>query len=428
MTGDICSRTDMEIQEGSTVIRISENLRQCHLTTLLPLSLTGVDEQGNQTRTPFSYRVYIEAASYLALKHFNDRNPKVLPKLKDHLIGCNIQLTMEMRDTQFSPIEAARQLQDIYLHPSHSIELPLPFALLGAARSAVSQTVAILSGSYELPQISATSTSVSFDNKEAYPFFARTVPSNAGDAKALILYFDRLKVTHFGVNFVQDTFGSEYHDCIKKDANKTGMVVISAPYNDGNDGSILDAIERVRNSQVKYIFGIFNPQSWKIVFQVAIKAGILGRAGYTWLLSDSSTELTQPGFTLDRGTEADIALAIHGTGILSLHIHSNPDFDAALAEFENNVTLQHEFVSKHHDASIFDDFDWTYPGMAIYQYLQYDAVMSLGIAACRAENKFFTGPEFYQSLLVTEFEGVSGYVSFVKETGTRNADQVDIKL
>ena len=414
----------MEVHEGSAVIRISENLRQCHLMTLLPLSSTVVDEQGNQTRTPISFRVYIEAASYLALKHFNDRDPKVIPKLNDHLIDCDVQLTVEMRDTQFSPIEAARQLQDVYLHMNHSKEDPLPFALLGAARSAVSQTVAILSGSYELPQISATSTSISLDNKEAYPYFARTIPSNAGDAKALILYFESLKVTHFAVIYVQDTFGSEYHDCIKKDADERGMVIISAPYNDGNYGSISDAIERVRNSQVKYIFGIFNPQSWKSVFQGAINAGILSNSGYTWILSDASTELTERGFTLDRVTETEIAHAIHGSGVLSLHIPTNSDLDEALIAFENNITLQHEFVSNHHDASIFDDFDWTYPGMGVNQYLQYDAVMSLGIAACRAENQFFTGPEFYQTLLDTEFEGVSGYVSFVKETGTRNVDQL----
>ena len=418
----------MEIHEGSAVIRISETLRQCHLTTLLPLTSTVVDEHGNQTRTPISFRVYLEAASYLALKHFNDRNPQVLPKLNNLLLDCDVQLTVEMRDTQFSPIEAARQLQDIYLHPNHSIEKPQPFALLGAARSAVSQTVAILSGSYELPQMSATSTSVSLDNKEVYPFFARTVPSNAGDAKALILYLERLKVTHFGVIFIQDSFGGAYHDYIKTDANEKGMAIISAPFNDGDNGSILEAIERIRKSQVKYIFGIFNPRTWKSVFQGAIKAGILGSSGYTWLLSDASIELTQPGFALNRETEGEIARAIHGTGVLSLQVPTNSDFDDALTAFENNLTLQHEFISKHRDASIFDGFDWTYPGMALYQYLHYDAVISLGIAACRAENDFFTGPEFYQTLLGTEFEGVSGYVSFWKETGTRNADRLKYQV
>jgi Receptor family ligand binding region/7 transmembrane sweet-taste receptor of 3 GCPR len=424
MTSETGAKTATETQEGSAVIRISENLRQCHLTTLLPLSSTVVDEQGNHSRTPISFRVYLEAASYLALKHFNDRDPRVLPKLNDLLLDCDVQLTVDMRDTQFSPIEAARQLQNIYLHSDHSIEVPLPFALLGAARSAVSQTVAILSGSYEIPQMSATSTSVSLDNKEVYPFFARTVPSNAGDAKALILYFERLKVTHFGVIFIQDSFGGAYHDYIKVDANKRGMAIISAPFNDGDNGSISKAIERIRKSQVKYIFGVFNPRTWKSVFREAIKAGILGRSGYTWILSDASAELTQPGFTLDRVIEGDIARAIHGTGVLSLHVPTNSDFDDALTAFENNITLQHEFISKHQDASIFHGFDWTYPGMVMYQYLHYDAVVSLGIAACRAENYFFTGPEFYQTLLGTEFEGVSGYVSFLKETGTRNADQL----
>jgi hypothetical protein len=42
----------------------------------------------------------------------------------------------------------------------------------------------------------------------------------------------------------------------------------------------------------------------------------------------------------------------------------------------------------------------------------------LGIAACEAKQNFFTGPELYQTLVETEFEGVSGLVRFSNNTGT----------
>lgn len=418
----------VETREGSAVILVNGTLRQCHILSLLPLSSTATDEHGQEIRTISSYRVYLEAASYLAMKHFNDRDPTVLPGLPDLLQDCDVQLTVDLRDTQFSPIEAARNLQDA--QNSHKLSgTPLPTALFGDARSTVSQTIAILAGSYELPQISGSSTSASLDNKDTYPFFARTVPTNEGDAKALLIYLESLKVTHFGVIYIGDSYGTAYNGFIAKEAYLRGITVVSAQFKDdkGND-SISNATERIRKSGVRYIFGICNPPSWKTVARSAIDAGILGQFGYTWLLSDTSLALAQPGFTLNRETERDLARAMHGTGVLSPTTPTYLKFEEALATFQNNTDLQQVFVSKHRDAPIFDGFDWTYPGRSIYQYLYYDAAISLGLAACRADNKFFTGPELYRTLVALEFEGVSGHVSFKNISGTRNADDLSYNI
>jgi hypothetical protein len=64
-----------EIRQGSPVIRVNSSTRQVHLVTLLPLSSIV-----NENRTPIDFRVYSEAAAYLALKHFNERSPRILKK------------------------------------------------------------------------------------------------------------------------------------------------------------------------------------------------------------------------------------------------------------------------------------------------------------------------------------------------------------
>jgi hypothetical protein len=83
------------------------------------------------------------------------------------------------------------------------------------------------------------------------------------------------------------------------------------------------------------------------------------------------------------------------------------------------LSLQQEFVPTHVNTSVFDGYNFTFPCSAsLYQYLNYDAIMALGIAACEAKQNFFTGPELYQTLVETEFEGVSGLVRFSNNTGT----------
>jgi 7 transmembrane sweet-taste receptor of 3 GCPR len=52
----------------------------------------------------------------------------------------------------------------------------------------------------------------------------------------------------------------------------------------------------------------------------------------------------------------------------------------------------------------------------------YDAVTALGLAMCRAgENKtFFTGDDIYHEFLRSDFEGASGNIRIIPETGTRH--------
>jgi hypothetical protein len=412
-------RIDQVQHEGSSVVSLNSTHRQCHLASILPTT----EEEADGTRSLIDFRVYYEFGGYLAKKHFNERNPRVLSHLPERLKDCNIQLSMEMRDSRFSPIYAAQHLLDI-LQQTHSAQTPAPIALVGAARSAVSQTLSILAGVYELPQISASSTSAALDNKVSSPFFARTVPTNRGDAKATILYLKSLNVTHFGILYIRDEFGTSFNSQLLQEASKNGIQVVSTSF-DADRNSIVTGIQQLQLSGLAYFMGIFNPDTWKDVVREASRVGIIGTPKYVWLLSDASQELTQPGFQLDRRTEADLAQAIDGTGVVLLSVETKRNFEIALSELQTDLSLQQEFVAAHVNTSVFHGYNFTFPGSAsLYQYLNYDAVMALGIAACEAKQNFFTGPELYQTLVETEFEGVSGLVRFSNNTGTRDEQGV----
>ena len=412
-----------EIHPDSAVIRVNATHRQCHLSALLPFS-----EEVQGVRKPIDFRVYLEAAGYLALRHFNERSPRVLLHLPERLKDCDVHLSIQMHDTRFSPIYAAQQLQEI-LRVQNSLSTPASFALLGAARSAVSQTLSILAGVYELPQISASSTSASLDNKDSSPFFARTVPTNKNDAKATILYLRSLGVTHLGIIYIRDDFGTQFNSHLLQEASRNGIQVVSTSYGeDVGKQSIVTGIQQLQQSGLRYFMGIFNPSTWKDVVREASKQGIIGSPDYAWLLSDASLELTQPGFQLRRDTEADLAAAVDGVGVVVINAESNANFDEALAELQTDPLLQQEFVNAHVESYIFEGYEFPFPGPALYQYLNYDAVIALGLAACEAPQEFFTGPEFYNTLVRTEFEGVSGLVRFSHDTGTRNEQGVKYRI
>lgn len=61
-------------------------------------------------------------------------------------------------------------------------------------------------------------------------------------------------------------------------------------------------------------------------------------------------------------------------------------------------------------------------------YAQYDATMAFAIAACEVDDDFFTGPQLFEQLKKTEFQGASGYVSFNRTTGTRSAETVSYQI
>jgi hypothetical protein len=58
----------------------------------------------------------------------------------------------------------------------------------------------------------------------------------------------------------------------------------------------------------------------------------------------------------------------------------------------------------------------------------YDAAMAIGIAACSADSDRFTGPELYNAIKSTDFQGASGEVTFDKVTGTRSPESLEYMI
>ena len=122
---------------------------------------------------------------------------------------CRIKLTLNILDSQFSPIESTRVFTQM-LQRNHSLTEPLPAAVVGAYRSATTSPLAILTGVNDITQVSYASTSTDFDVKEQFPRFGRTISSSTGEARSVLDLFLDLGAKHVAVLFVTVRFSGAF--------------------------------------------------------------------------------------------------------------------------------------------------------------------------------------------------------------------------
>ncbi|CAB9525773.1 Gamma-aminobutyric acid (GABA) B receptor [Seminavis robusta] len=452
-------------EQRDRVVRLNESFRVAKILGLQGFSQV-VEGGRGEINDVFLYNA---VATFLASKHFNERSGDILSELPSLLGGCDLYWSYEYRDGQQQNLEAARQLlaafgsgrgdvhhprrqeeRDMKVfhiitpppsqapsslqellesqgieagnyhsamgmpevrHVTHDLE---PMGVYGAYWSRVSKTNLAMTAALETPYITAGTTSAELAGS---PLFARTSPDNNGDARAAMVYYKNMGISHVAVLFIKDSWGINYHAGLTRYANEFGVTTVASFAYDTD--SIERTIADLQKAGYRHIFAIMH--SWRDVIRVAYDYGIVGQPGYVWIAAEGG-KWTSESFQLDAIVDEDLARALHGIGTLNIYVEPFPAFDEAMKEFASNSTLQREFVDIHANADIFDNY--TFPEYAPNGFSEaaYDAIISLGVAACNASNNLpdqFSGPELYDVLRKTDFLGVSGHVQFDPITGSR---------
>ena len=413
----------VETKADSSVIKVNGTMRLGQLTQLMPLTSLVSDGHGAFVRTPVDFLLNQQIAAYMAMAHFNDRKSAVVPGLSERLKSCDYFFTMEIFDTRYEILYASRNFFAVSSR-THSLATPRPTCVVGAYRYAVSKPLAVLGGTYQIPQISPSSTSSDLDDKFDAPLFARTIPTNAGDSKATIAYLQSLGVTHFAIVFIRDSFGAAFHSDLIAAASTAQIAVLSSPFEDSDEDTMRSAVQLVADSEYRYVLAIATPKSWKILLKTGYELGIAGNSDHLWLFSEGMLFID---LTVDPQREPELAAALHGTGVIMLDVPVNKNLVNALEQFRADTQIQGHFLDTQYDPTIFDTYDLSRtsestPGL--YEHTIYDAVIAFGIAACETEEDFFSGHELYDQIKNTTFQGASGNVSFDPLTGTRNSESV----
>ena len=482
---------------SSPIIKI-ENVRLGHLMSLLPLSQTvgtqtssfsslslaspsssssssSSSSQHQTLQQPSQLRIPVEplllsmdVAAFLAMYDFNARSSHIVPTLTDEIGDCNFYLTLEQRDSQFSPMVAVQQWFAGQVKTSNNNnnnnnsnqmyeDRPTMLGIVGAYRSAVSSELAELGGAYGTPIISPSSTSERLDNPNRYPTFARTVPTNLGDAEALCLYWSQqLGVETMGVLYVEDDFGTYFYEILTTVAPQFQLSIQAVAY---TTETIRQAVQEVGQTMTSnYRFMIPAAGSWQALTIELYRQGLMGPDTH-WVIAESGSELIGTTLSLlatnsssadqqqQEGQQQDIidlAKAINGTGCLI--IRPPPDKLALFQEewqaLWDNETLVDYYKSLHVDGAgggtsaelsqLLDlAIQQSQPTAYMYSLLSYDAVLAYGMAACKAQdlstnaNVSWNVFDFMNVLKNVEFYGASEQVTFNNITGTRDFQHVE---
>jgi hypothetical protein len=259
-----------------------QEIALCHLSAIMPFT-TG-------DYVPFRDVFEDFTSVVLAAHHLNTGDGSIVPQVSGLNERCKIRFTTEAADTEFAGGVALKHVVDqTGREPGGSQAIPCAF--LGAYQSAVSIPMSIVTGLLGYPQVSSGSTSAELDDKSQYPLFGRTVPSDAGNAIPLIIYFrEVLQITNLAVINVNDAYGNAYVDGMRNAAQEHApdMTILQIPLNSDGEESIKSAVDGLKKTGFRFVFAIvFTTDTHDALLTEAYSQGVAGNGLHNWLFGDS---------------------------------------------------------------------------------------------------------------------------------------------
>ena len=424
----------------------------CHLPSLIPFTdiieevATSGNDNGDDTPKVAVRRARkgtLEGAAtiLLAIQHFNAGNGTVIPQLEGINETCPIRFTTEFFDTEHSRIKAIDDTIQLVERESSPLREQAPCAFLGAYRSSITVPTSMITGVKGYPQFSPISTSVKLEDNKLHPLFGRLVPSDDGTAIGAIQYFSRINVRNFAVLHTDDAYGAAYAASLKAAASNPEndmtivTVEISADITKVTNMDLQWIVAQLKETQFTYFFGvIYGSTHYSPVMEEAFRQGIAGTGKHNWMFADAVSGID------DRSYARHSALynATRGIGLITpVGGRESPlykRFSQALRELSNEEDLQYvasllPTYDDHNSSSSawdplaqFDSYlDESTPGLI--EPFFYDTVVTFGLAACQilnGDSVSFAGEQFFQQILKTSLEGVSGNIVLDPLTGTRD--------
>ena len=413
-----------------------ENVAVCYMPYLHPFS-TG---DGTPMNAVGQYEGL--AAIFLAMQHLNTGNGTIISELSGINQRCPLKFTTKAFDTEKQKHVGLNHV--IKLTDRDRIESSvegelLPCALIGAFYSSISMPSSMLSSIRGFPQI-GISTSPALDDVSLFPLFGRTIPNDDGTSIPLLSKLTSWGVKYVAVLHVDDQYGNAFAEGIRT-ASQTSALGIRVETVDippgADNNSISEAIKQLKDTAFTYFFGVIFPED--LVDRVMMEAynqGIAGTGYHTWLFSDSvGSTVTRKQFAIGSPLER----AYRGSGLLSATggVPGMEAFDklsSSLGQLKENEEDQSFLVSQlpqdypegesvNHTIITSDESFLEAPGF-VAPFL-YDAVVVLGVAACRrastsAIDEYFTGGELFEAFVNSTVDGASGSVVLDPLTGTRD--------
>lgn len=260
-----------------------------------------------------------------------------------------------------------------------------PDVIIGTSSSSTSKPTSLISGVFDIPQISYWATSKSLDDTVNYPRFMRTIPTDDAVAFSICSFWSSLGFTYAAVLYINDAYGEAFKESTVHHCIESGMEsVFSFPFSEfESDFQTKSQVAKLAGTGVHVFLLVDYTRKFKVIMEAAFEYGILGE-GYTWVFGESV-------YTNDIATlSPQLKMAVEG----SLRVFApggmaeNPrwrdfvqDWKTFNASYLNSFwpepfQVDDEFY-RNPDNKIDELMELRIPGV-----FQYDAVAAAGIGAC----------------------------------------------
>lgn len=126
--------------------------------------------------------------------------------------------------------------------------------MVGAALSSISTILATLAAIDQLPMCSFWSSSPSLSDKDAYPLFARSYPSDDATTKALPVVLKEFGWSTIGVLHADDAYANAYAQGLRQSLDIT--VALTASFENGKSETFGAALDQITTARTNIIVAI----------------------------------------------------------------------------------------------------------------------------------------------------------------------------
>jgi len=167
--------------------------------------------------------------------------------------------------------------------------------LIGASTSSVSAPIATVSSAQKVPQISFSATSAALSNKASYPFFLRTLPPDSKQASALFNWLLTFEVQQATVIYSRETYGEALWAKMQEERHGSSVQISGKSIRDmsGNAFSLMEAqrvVTQTKEIGAKFIVLCLSSSMLLDFVNVMKDEGMLG-SGWQVIGSDSCSAL-----------------------------------------------------------------------------------------------------------------------------------------
>jgi Receptor family ligand binding region len=374
------------------------------------------------------------ATAQMAADHFNARNPSIVPELGDFDLQysqCNITMPDHIYlnsgyDRGYAVSQMRKLLEEEAKEGRDSDNAFC--AVVGPVDSFGEDGISVFSEDLSIPQLAYETIASKLSNREEYPTLARVITDayDFGSTFPKFFHRDIWKREAIAVLYDNTDYGKQFMVPMEEMATQLGYEVLTQFFVQGVSDSIDGALMEILEQGYRTIVVVTDQLAMlDDIAQTADTLNMLGE-GYFWMLTNEAlqpVQLKSIRYVVD--SPADKLL--RGAALFTNYdpfVYQSTDDPFLLAWRSQNTSS----VSKLNQLQPLDSQGEPYflanesyfllEVPTEYASFMFDAVISIGISACRmlTTSTNSTNDSFMDAVFSTDFTGASGKVQFKRES------------